>query len=68
MGLEEVRIVQTLIFQGGKAPSMFVPRIVPKIKTGSQDIAAGVMFSYAQQGHSNLIQTYRFVKNSHICL
>ena len=29
MGLEEVRIVQTLIFQGGKAPSAFVPGIVP---------------------------------------
>ena len=29
MGLEEVRIVQTLKFQGGKAPSTFVPRIVP---------------------------------------
>lgn len=31
MGLEEVRSVQTLIFQGGKAPSMFVPGVVPKI-------------------------------------
>ena len=30
MGLEEVRIVQTLKFQGGKAPSTFVPGIVPK--------------------------------------
>jgi hypothetical protein len=29
MGLEEVRIVQTLKFQGGKAPSMFVPGVVP---------------------------------------
>ena len=29
MGLEEVRSVQTLKFQGGKAPSMFVPSIVP---------------------------------------
>ena len=30
MGLEEVRSVQTLLFQGGKAPSTFVPGIVPK--------------------------------------
>jgi hypothetical protein len=30
MGLEEVRIVQTLNFQGGKTPSPFVPGIVPK--------------------------------------
>ena len=30
MGLEEVDIRQTLIFQGGKAPSTFVPGIVPK--------------------------------------
>ena len=30
MGLEEVRIVQTLKIQGGKAPSTFVPGIVPK--------------------------------------
>ena len=29
MGLEEVRIVQTLKFQGGKAPSTLVPGIVP---------------------------------------
>ena len=29
MGLEEVRSVQTLIFQGGKTPSTFVPGIVP---------------------------------------
>ena len=29
MGLEEVRIVQTLKFQGGKAPSTFVPEVVP---------------------------------------
>jgi hypothetical protein len=32
MGLEEVRIVQTLKFQGEKAPSTFVPRIVPRKK------------------------------------
>ena len=30
MGLEEVRSVQTLKIQGGKAPSTFVPGIVPK--------------------------------------
>ena len=30
MGLEEVRIVQTLIFQGGKHAVPFVPGIVPK--------------------------------------
>ena len=29
MGLEEVRFVQTLKFQGGKAPSTLVPGIVP---------------------------------------
>ena len=29
MGLEEVRIIQTLKFQGGEAPSTFVPGIVP---------------------------------------
>jgi len=29
MGLEEVRIVQTLKIQGGKAPSTFVPVVVP---------------------------------------
>jgi hypothetical protein len=31
MGLEEVRSVQTLKFQGGKAPSTFVPSTVPKL-------------------------------------
>ena len=31
MGLEEVRIAQTLKFLGGKAPSVFVPGIVPSI-------------------------------------
>jgi hypothetical protein len=31
MGLEEVRIVQTLKFQGGKAPSTLVPGIVPTL-------------------------------------
>ena len=35
MGLEEVRIVQTLNFQGGKTPSPFVPGIVPKKGTVS---------------------------------
>ena len=30
MGLEEVRSIQTLKFQGGKAPSTFVPGIVPR--------------------------------------
>ena len=29
MGLEEVSTGQTLKFQGGKAPSTFVPRVVP---------------------------------------
>ena len=28
MGLEEVRMVQTLKIQGGKAPSAFVPGVV----------------------------------------
>ena len=32
MGPEEVRKVQALKFQGGKAPSTFVPTIVPIIK------------------------------------
>ncbi len=36
MGLEEARIVQTLKFQGGKAPSTFVPGIVPsKVRAGA---------------------------------
>lgn len=29
MGFEEVRSIQTLKFQGGKAPSTFVPGFVP---------------------------------------
>ena len=33
MGLEEVRTVQVLKFKGGKAPSTFVPGIVPKTKS-----------------------------------
>ena len=33
MGLEEVRTVQTLKFQGGKALPTFVPRVVPNIIT-----------------------------------
>ena len=33
MGLEEVRSIQMLKVQGGKAPSTFVPSSVPKVRS-----------------------------------
>jgi len=41
MGLEEVRILQMLKFQGGEAPSTFVPSIVPKRRRAVADSPLG---------------------------
>ena len=50
MGLEEVRIVQTLKFQGGKAPPTFVPGVVPNTYFFSSVISFAILNTFFIKG------------------
>jgi hypothetical protein len=53
MGLEEVRNVQTVKFQGGKTPSTFVPRIVPKRGVYALLVLISIIFSVSCSEHKS---------------